>query len=253
MRTHISTLVVAAALGITAQQAAAVVTFAFADNPDPNGQFLYEAPNANHPASGILAYNSAVTIDLAIDATGEGGNEYEYTDATFEFFASVGTFGETQVPGIYLAPLTNGFFSFSAADNARAGDLLMTGSFGTANNPAYLVIVVDTGAINVSALVGGLQYEATELLKNDLRDPALGGIDTPVDRLGAPHDAVWTLTNLSNLATRYINNGVARGVFLENFIANSSYSGTTSIIVPTPATAALAGLGLAVAGFRRRR
>ena len=253
MRTHISSLVVAAALGITAQQAAAVVTFAFADNPDPNGQFLYEAPNANHPASGILAYNSAVTIDLAIDATGEGGNEYEYTDATFEFLATVGEFVETQTAGIYLAPLTSGVFSFSAADNARAGDLLMTGSFGTANNPAYLVIVVDTGSINVSALVGGLVITPTDRLLGDLSEPSLGNISTEVIGFSAPFDSVWTLSNMSNLSTRYINNGQARGVFLEDFIANSSYSGTAGRVVPSPASAALAGLGLAFAGLRRKR
>jgi len=249
MRTHISTLVVAAALGVSAQQASAVVTFAFADNPDPVGQFAYFAPTGTQTA-GVLAYNSEVKVDLDVDGTGEGGNEYTYSDATFEFFASVGQFGETQIPNVYLAPLTNGFFSFSNS----ADQLLMTGSFGTPNNPAYLVIVVDVGSINVSALVGGLVLTPTATMLNDLSAPGPGGISPGVVGFNAPFDSVWTLSNMSQLSTRYINNGKVRGVFLEDFVANSSYSGTTGIVpVPSPASATLAGLGLAVAGFRRKR
>jgi len=253
MKTLASSLVVAAVLGISAQQAAAVVTFAFADNPDPEGQFLYKAPTGDR-SLGLLTYNTRVPVDLSVDATGElGGKEYQYDNALFTFSADVGVFDAAPVPGVYFAPLTNGSFTFGSSDNARS-TLLMTGTFGSdPANPAYLVIVVDTGSIQISALVGGLNYEATQQLKLDLTNPDLGNITSGVQSLGAPHDAVWTLSNLSNLSTRYINNGHARGVFLEDFIANASFSGTTSIIVPTPATAALGGLGLAVAGFRRRR
>ena len=252
MHTYMKTLVVAAALGITAQQAAAVVTFAFDDNPDPQGQFVYSAP-AGQRALGLLEYNSRVPVDLDVDATGEGGNEYAYQDSIFTFSADVGVFSDSPIPGTYFAPLTNGVFTFSASSDARAS-LLMTGTFGfDPLNPAYLVIVVDTGSINVSALVGGLVITPTDRLLGDLSEPSLGNISTEVIGFSAPFDSVWTLSNMSNLSTRYINNGQARGVFLEDFIANSSYSGTAGRVVPSPASAALAGLGLAFAGLRRKR
>lgn len=246
MRTQISALVVAAGLGIAAQQAAAVVTFAFADNPGPDGQFTYSAP-AIFGDLGSLTYDSSVAIDLDVDATGEGGSEFDYTDAIFSFTAGVGSVFDGPFPGIYLAPLVGGSLSFTSA----GGDLLLSGAFGEGGAVGFLVIVVNTGSINVSLEVGGLDYTPGAKLLADLSSNiGMGVVD-----FGPPFDAVWTLSNMPALKTIALvpPAGGPPAVYLDDFKANSSFSGTTGIVVPTPASAALAGLGLAVMGIRRKR
>jgi len=246
MRTQISAFVVAAGLGLVAQQASAVVTFAFDDNPGPNGQFTYSAPGG-FGQFGTLAYDSSVNVDLAVDTTGEGGTEYEYTDAIFAFTASVGSVFNGPFPGVYLAPLVNGSMGFFTS----GGDPLLSGSFGNDGNVGFLVIVVNTGSINVSLEVGGLNWEPTAQLLGDLST----NIGAGVQGFGPPFDAVWTLSNMPVLKTIAFQppEGGPPAVYLDSFKANSSFSGTTGIIVPTPASAALAGLGLAVVGVRRKR
>jgi hypothetical protein len=246
MHTKISALVVAAGLGIAAQQAAAVVTFAFDDNPGPNGQFSYTAP-ANFGELGFLTYDSEVSVDLAVDTTGEGGTEFEYTDAIFTFSASVGTVFDGPFPGIFLAPLIGGSMGFFTS----GGDALLSGSFGENGAVGFLVIVVNTGSINVSLEVGGLDFNPAPQLLADLS----ANIGTGVVDFGPPFDAVWTLTNMPQLTTIAFQNpaGGPAAVYIDDFQANSSFSGTTGIIVPTPASAALAGLGLACVAIRRKR
>lgn len=246
MRTQISALVVAAGLGIAAQQAAAVVTFAFADNPGPDGQFSYTAP-ANYGELGTLVYDFEVPVDLDVDATGEGGSEFSYTDAIFTFSASVGSVFDGPFPGIYLAPLVGGSMSFWTS----GGENLIAGSFGEGGAVGFLVIVVNTGSINVSLEVGGLDYTPGAKLLADLS----ANIGTGVVDFGPPFDAVWTLSNMPSLTTIALSppEGGPAAVYLDDFQANSSFSGTTGIVLPTPASAALAGLGLAVMGIRRKR
>ncbi len=246
MRTNISSLVVAAALGIVAQQAAAVVTFAFDDNPDPNGQFIYTAPVA-FGQFGSLVYNSQVPVDLDVDPTGEGGTEYSYTDATFQFSAAVGALTAGPFPGSYFAPLIGGSLAFTSA----GGDLLFFGTFGD-QLPAVLQVVVNTGSINVSLEVGGLNYVPGQTLLDDLS----ANIGTQVLGFTPPFDGVWTLSNLPILQTVVPPppDGQAAEIFLADFVANSSYSGTTGIsMVPAPGAIGLAGLGAVGLGFRRRR
>lgn len=246
MRTQISALVMAAGLGLVAQQASAVVTFAFDDNPGPDGQFTYSAP-ANFGELGLLQYDSEVPVDLSVDTTGEGGTEYDYTDATFTFTASVGTVFDGPFPGIYLAPLIDGSMSFSTS----GGDNLLTGTFGEDGAVGFLVIVVNTGSINVSLEVGNLNYAPSAKLLGDLS----ANIGVGVLNFGPPFDAVWTLSNMPVLTTVALPNpaGGPAAVYLNDFQANSSFSGTTGIVVPTPASAALAGLGVVVMGVRRKR
>jgi hypothetical protein len=239
-------LVVAAGLGIAAQQAAAVVTFAFDDNPGPDGQFSYTAP-ANFGELGFLTYDSQVAVDLAVDTTGEGGTEFDYTDAIFTFSASVGTVFDGPFPGIFLAPLVDGSMSFATS----GGVPLLTGSFGDGQSVGFLVIVVNTGSINVSLEVGGLDFDPAAQLLSDLS----ANIGTGVVDFGPPFDAVWTLTNMPQLTTIALQNpaGGPAAVYIDDFQANSSFSGTTGLIIPTPASAALAGLGIAFACIRRKR
>jgi hypothetical protein len=244
---NIGSLIVAAGIGIAAQQAAAVVTFQFDDNPDPNGQFIYEGPDVAGEL-GLLFYNSQVPVDLAVDATGEGGSEFVYTDAIFSFVADVGAIFDGPFPSTWFAPLTNGFMEFRTS----GGDLLFNGAFGSDNLPAFLSIVVNTGSINVSLEVGGLNYVPGQTLLDDLS----ADIGSPVEGFLPPFDAVWTLTNLPNLTTS-VPPGAQPGpnaAFLDDFAANSSFSGTTGLrIIPAPGAGAIAAIGLAGLGIRRRR
>lgn len=248
MRRNISSLVVLAATGIVAQQAAAVVTFSFADNPDPNGQFIYTAPDFLGQ-DGFLTYNSQVPIDLGVDATGEGGSAFEYTDAIFSFSAGVGAIFDGPFPNTYFAPLFGGSMEFRTS----GGDLLFSGTFG--DPPAFLNIIVNTGSITVSVEVGGLNYVPGALLLADLS----ADIGADVQGFLPPFDAVWTLSNMPTLKTiippappgggRAIDN-----VYLDDFQANSSFSGTTGLrMIPAPGAAALASLGLVMVSARRRR
>ncbi len=246
MRTQISALIVAAGLGLVAQQASAVVTFAFADQPGPDGQFTYSAP-AGFGQLGTLAYDSSVAVDLDVDTTGEGGTEYSYNDAIFSFNAGVGAVFAGPFAGTYLAPLVDGSIDFFTS----GGDPLLSGSFGANGAVGFLVIVVNTGSINVSLEVGGLGWSPSATLLSDLSS----NIGAQVQGFGPPFDAVWTLSNMPILQTIAFQNpaGGPAAIYLDSFKANSSFSGTTGIIVPTPASAALAGLGLAVVGVRRKR
>lgn len=244
MRTNISSLIVAAATGIAAQQAAAVVTFQFDDNPDPNGQFMYTAPDVLGEL-GLIMYNSNVPVDLAVDATGEGGSEFEYLDAFFSFTADVGQIADGPFPGIFFAPLINGALEFRTS----GGDLLFSGTFGD-QLPAVLQITVNTGSINVSLDVGGLNYIAGQKLLDDLS----ADIGTPVVSFAPPFDGVWTLSNLPTLTTVIPDGGSFNNQFLSDFKANSSFSGTTDLtFIPAPGAIAIASIGLAGMGIRRRR
>jgi len=234
-------------IGAGAHQASAVVTFAFDDNPGPDGQFFYTAPHFQGEL-GQLVYDSSIPVDLAVDSTGEGGVETHYMDTEFMFSASVGAIMNGPIPQTWLAPLTDGALEF----RTPGGDLLFSGSFGT-DLPASLVVVVNTGSINVSLEVGGLNYLAGSLLLSDLST----SIGQEVLGFLPPFDGVWTLTNLPPITTVMPSpKGPSRvsQVFLSDFSANSSFSGTTGIrVVPTPGMATLAGLGVACIGLLRRR
>jgi hypothetical protein len=245
MRTIITSLVVAAATGIAAQQAAAVVTFAFDDNPDSAGQFTYAGPNALGEM-GSLSYDSDVLVDLAVDATGEGGSEFEYANARFTFSADVGAISDGPVADTWFAPLSGGLLEFRTG----GGALLFSGAFGTEQTPAYLVIIVNTGSINISLEVGGLVYTPGNTLLGDLSDD----IGTEVIGFTPPFDGVWTLSNLPALTTSMPPGGGVGDVFLDDFRANSSFSGTAGVtFIPGPGAGILAGLGLTLIGLRRRR
>ncbi len=234
-------------MGVGAHQASAVITFAFDDNPGPDGQFTYTAPQYQGEL-GQLVYDSSVPVDLAVDSTGEGGTEFFYNDATFSFSASVGAVMMGPFPQTWMAPLTDGVMQFTSA----GGDLLFSGSFGT-DLPAALVVVVDTGSINVSLEVGGLNYIAGSTLLTDLSNE----LGTEVLGFLPPFDGVWTLTNMPPITTIMPGpKGPDRvsDIFFYDFIANSSFSGTTGIrVVPSPGMAALAGLSAVCIGLRRHR
>lgn len=245
MSTRISCLVAAAAAVAAAPTAFGVVTFAFDDNPGPEGQFTYTGP-AGAGQLGTLEYNLEVAVDLAVDATGEGGSEFQYTDAEFTFTADVGAVSDGPIANTWLAPLIDGSLSFRTS----GGDLLFSGEFGTDGMPAYLVIVMDTGSINVSLEVGGLNYTPGQQLLDDLSD----SIGTEVIGFTPPFDGVWTLTNFPALTTSMPPGGDPGEAFLDGFEANSSFSGTTGIsLIPGPGAGVIAGLGLTLISLRRRR
>jgi hypothetical protein len=233
-------------MGISLHQASAMVTFAFADLPGPENKFFYTAPSAPGEL-GLLRYGSEALVDLVVDDTDEGGSGFTYPDAAFRFSAQVGAVHEVSGASVWVAPLTNGEMDFRSS----TGDLLFSGTFGL-DVPAALVVVVNVGSIDVSLEVGGLDYVAGPRLLGDLA----ASIGMPVDGFLPPFDGVWSLTNITDLRTIVCPGKDVRcqSVFFDDFVADSSYSGTAGIrVIPSPGTIALAGLGAGGLAWRRRR
>lgn len=246
-RTRAAALVFAAAACTSIGTASAVVTFAFADKPGPNGQFVYNGPSGPGEL-GSLVYDSTVRVKLSVDATGEGGSEFHYYNTTFHFSASVGAIVPVaSSTAEWIAPLTDGSLDFQDSN----GNLLFSGTFGI-DLPAALVVVINTGSVNASVEVGGLNYVPGQTLLNDLS----ASIGMEVLGFLPPFDGVWTLSNMTALKTVVCPapGPCPNQIFLDDFSANSSFSGTAGIeMIPAPGASVLAGIGLLAVVSRRRR
>lgn len=218
----------AASVIVSTASHAAQVTFTF---PDPDGYptFIYEAGNAMMP--GLL--RSTSTVDLLVDLTSVGDGVRMYT-VEFEFAAMVGQAVEA-VPGTIVSPLSSGTFSFVLPGMGGGADQpLLTATFAS----GALTASAGAGAA-ISTSNGGLQYTPFGELSS-----VLTGAGLPF--LGPFADAVFTMTNV--MPPFSIN----QLGYLNDFNANSAYTGSANAFIPLPSAAGLAALGLAPLALRRR-
>ncbi|CAN5832242.1 hypothetical protein BH11PLA1_BH11PLA1_01670 [soil metagenome] len=207
------------ALALAASAANASIAFSFAD-PVPGQQLSLTA--------GLLTYDTTAPINFIVDGTGEGYGSTNFANARLSASLVIGL-ATSLGGGDFVAPVT-GTFTFT---NAANGNTILSAIAGA----GAFVRISNTGSLLFSS-DNGLSYIAGIELTSFL--PA-GVALVPAE------EAVFTVTDLT------VNNGgpqVVLGV-VQDFTANTSYSGNSAVI-PTPGAMALLGLGGVVAGRRRR-
>jgi hypothetical protein len=147
-------------------------------------------------------------------------------------FLEVGAVAD-QEGGTFIAPILSGMFSFTDMDS---GMTLLTATMGA---EAGAVLALGTTG-NIIAQGGGGAGGLTFTAGSGLA-AFLGGLT-----LGPIFDANFTLTNIDPAATLSDND------FLEDFEANSAFTGNAEVI-PSPGAIALAGLSLLTFAASRKR
>lgn len=221
MKTLLGTIA-ALALAGTAQ---AGITFSFADPGATSGELSHSQ------ATGQITYNSNVALTFVVDLTSIGGAVVQFTNARLELNLSVGAANQVG-PNDYLASISDGSFRVFNADN---GQNILLASVLSGN-----LFTFQPGGQIVSTTALGLSYTAGSELQNLLTALNPGYV------IAAPSDGAFTLTDLTTSGPLVSNNE------FNDFRANSSFSGTTEV-VPTPGALAAVGMGLGLAGLRRRR
>lgn len=217
-----------------AKISAAAAAFALAGAANADLAFSFADPGLGiRPVTnsgGVLMYNMAVPISFIVDGSTEPAPfQQTFTNAVLELRLSLGT--TTTAGGITTASVS-GFFQITTAP---LGPVILRGD---AQGGAF-VRVGGTNSILFSDQTG-FSYTF---------GPALQALLAPGRVPASPQEAVFTLTNIVVAGGLPLIDPVSKN--LNDFSANSSFTGNTAVI-PTPGSMALAGLaGLLVA--RRRR
>lgn len=214
-------LTAAAAVFALAGAAQADLAFSFADP----GLGIRPVTNAG----GLISYNMAVPISFIVDGTSEPNSfQYTFTNARLELNLSIGL-ASTNF-GVTTANVAGYFIVTDAVTNQIIvrGDS-QTGSF---------VRIGGANSILFSDQTGFAYTFGT----------ALTSLLNPGRNAANPQEAAFTLTNILVAGGGPL---IGPGGVVNNFSANSSFTGNTAV-VPSSGSLALAGLaGLMVA--RRRR
>lgn len=236
------------ALAAGAANAAAFLTF---QDPAGGREVVYTAPT-KPGALGSLDVTGVVSLQF--DLTSFGLGVVTYAGLNYHKTADVG-------PAIDLgddnfkAEVYNGHFEYR--DPSQGNALILSGDFGTGlsqgPNGANLLVTGLSGALvaNATAKSGSLSYGfGTGVIQPG--NPGAGS-DLPSYlaannyAFGAAIDGNWTITGIAPVPS-LLDDG-----FLNSFDANAAFSGTIEVNrVPTPGTAALAGVAGLILARRRR-
>jgi len=212
------------AVGALASTAGAAVSFTYADPPGSN-EVVYTAP-LDPGDDGVVTVDTIV--DLQVDLSDHGLGVHDFFGVHFVKQATVGPATEV-APGIFSAESIDCTFSYTTS----GGDFLLGGSYSGGN----LVLVANSGSLtaNITAPGGLLAYSYGQPMLDLLFGSGLV--------YGPAIDAVWTLTNVSNVA-------ILPSGYFDSFTSNAAFTGTAQI-VPTPGALAL-GLFSCVTAYGRR-
>jgi uncharacterized protein (TIGR03382 family) len=241
-------IVAAAALSAVAGSANAAAFLTFLD-PAGAREVKYTAPVGNATFGTVTA---TALVNLQIDLTDNGLGVVTFNGVRYTKTAKVSN--ATMNGSSFSAEVFDAEFSYTDGANTVLSGSFGTGAGGTANG-GDLFINGLSGSIssNADAVGGSLAYNFGSA-PIQAGNPGAGGtlqalLATASLAFGAAIDGNWTLTGITPRPNVFEGgNGLN---FLASFDANAAFSGTVDI-VPTPGTAALAGLGL-VMGLSRRR
>ncbi|MBN8645939.1 MAG: hypothetical protein J0L61_11950 [Planctomycetes bacterium] len=240
------------AAGLLAAAAGSANAAAFLTYLDPAGarEVHYTAPVGN-AAFGTLT--TTAVVDLQIDLTDHGLGVILFDNLTYSKTAKVGAV--TMNGSSFNAEVYDCNFSYTDGANT-----VLSGSFGVGaddQDGGDLFINGLSGSIssNADAVGGSLAYVFGPAAIQAGNGAATGltlaqWLATASLAFGDAIDANWTLTGISPRPA-LLQGGNGQN-FLQNFDSNAAFSGTVAI-VPTPGTAALAGLGLIMGLPRSRR
>lgn len=203
------------------------ITFTFFD-PGAGPEITYTAGSDDMNPGQIEWTNGPVT--LTVDGTDEGLG-VEVFSANVFMDLQIGAVANEE-GGTFIAPILGGSFSF---EDVGSGETILSAVLG--DDSGAVLTLGTTGNIIAEGFgsANGLVFNAGSALMSFLNGLSL---------LPA-FNANFTLTGMDEPAT-VTDNG-----FLEDFSANSAFTGTAHI--PTPGTVALAGLSIATMTLRRKR
>lgn len=243
-------MILAAAGALTAlagsANAAAFLTFL-----DPAGarEVKYTAPTGDE---GFGTLTATATVDFQIDLTDHGLGVVVFDNVTYRKTAKVSA--ATMQGSSFRAEVFDAEFSYTDGANT-----ILTGNFGAGTqggpNGGDLFINGLSGSLtsNADAVGGSLTYvfgTAPIQAGNPGAGADLNALLATVSlAFGAAIDGNWTLTGITPRPNVFEIGGEN---FLVSFDSNAAFSGTVDI-VPTPGTAALAGIGLLMGLPRNRR
>jgi uncharacterized protein (TIGR03382 family) len=241
-------IVAAAALSAIAGSANAAAFLTFLD-PAGAREVKYTAPTGGATFGTLTA---TAVVDLQIDLTDSGLGVVLFDNVIYRKTAKVSN--ATMNGSSFSAEVFDAEFSYTDGANTVLSGTFGTGAGGTANG-GDLFINGLSGSIssNADAVGGSLVYNfgaAPIQVGNPGAGSSLSALLATVGlSFGAAIDGNWTLTGIS--PRPMVFEGGNGQNFIASFDANAAFSGTVDI-VPTPGTAALAGLGL-IMGLSRRR
>lgn len=243
-------MIIAAAAGLMAvagsANAAAFLTFL-----DPAGarEVHYTAPSGNATFGTLTA---TAVVDFQLDLTDHGLGVVLFDNVVYTKTAKVSN--AVMSGSSFRAEIFDAEFSYTDGANTILSGTFGTGAGGT-DNGGDLFINGLSGSItsNADAVGGSLAYTfgaAPIQAGNPGAGSTLAALLATVNlAFGAAIDGNWTLTGITPRPNVTEVGGIQ---FIASFDSNAAFSGTVDI-VPTPGTAALAGLGLLMGMPRNRR
>lgn len=222
-------LVALACAAGTAVTAHGAVTFTFFD-PGTGPEITYTTGSDNVTSPGNAQWTGS-NVTLTVDGSDHGLGVAVFTASVsmdLDVGAVTGMGGQT-----FIAPILQGTFSFT---DIGSGDTILTGTVGPT-----------AGAVLALGTTGNIIAQGTEgasglvLTAGSALDSFLGGLV-----LAPIYDANFTLTNINPAATLNDDD------FLEDFFANSAFTGNANVI-PSPGAIALAGLSVLTLAAGRKR
>ncbi|MGD9692269.1 MAG: hypothetical protein AB7G17_12605 [Phycisphaerales bacterium] len=223
MRTVCAAL--AASAGLLAGGASnASVFFTFQDPGTPR-EVTYTQGSGGNP--GTITYTSGNAVFLEVDGTQEGIGVQTYA-TTLAMNLTVGT---ASAAGAFLQAPVSGTFVFT---DMGSGMTLLSGSITT----GAVLTFLSTGSIVATSSNGSLVMTAGAAMLPQLN---LNGFGAIVPQF----DASFSLSSLSPLPLVLTPDG-----YIPSFTANAAFVGNAE--VPTPGSAALAGIAAMFLAPRRR-
>lgn len=204
------------------------ITFTFFD-PEEGPEIIYTT-GSDDMNPGMVEWTNNGPVTLTVDGS-DHGLGVEVFSANVFMNLQIGAVASEE-GGTFIAPILGGSFSF---EEVGSGDTILEAMLG--DDSGAVLALGTTGNIIAQGdgSPSGLTFAAGDALMSFLNGMTLAPI----------FDANFTLTGMDEPAT------VASNGFLEDFSANSAFSGNAQ--VPSPGTLALAGLSVATLTIRRKR
>lgn len=213
------------------QAASGAISITF-DDPTSGSEFFHTTSNGIG-GGGDVSFRDDVPVDLQLvgtdDASFLGVQDFSaFLVTEFEVGALVSDAGAV----IAEAAISGSFRWVDAISN----EVILSGEFSEA---AVIQFGLAGSIITTSEIVGGrLAYTPGQVL-----------VDLGVTELFDPQDGVWSLTDVEFADGESIIE-IGQDRFFNTFEANAAFTGTA--FVPAPGAGALVGLGVLLAGRRRR-